>query len=83
MAGGGAAGFAFGSGRSGALLRLDNRSSDRPEVTPEDPRPEVPPLMLYGSRTSGGHFLSYGVFEALSIKALSFPLQIGTIPLKY
>ncbi len=62
-------------------LRLDKQSRDRPDVTPEDPRPEIPPLMLYGSRIIGGHFLSYGVFEALSIKALSFPLQIGMIPL--
>ena len=83
MTGGGAAGFAFGSGRSGALLRLDNRSSDRPDVTLEDPRPEILPLILDGSHTSSRHFLSYGVFEAVAIKALSFPLQIGTIPLKY
>ncbi len=74
MAGGGAAGFAFGSGRSGGLLRLDKQSPDRPDVTLEDPCPEIPLLMLYGSRTGGGHFLSYGVFEALSNKALSFPL---------
>ena len=83
MPGGGGAGFAFGSGRSGGLLRLDKQSPDRPDVTLEDPRPKIPPLMLYGSRTSGGQFLSYGVFEALSNKALSFSLQIGTIPLKY
>ena len=83
MAGGGAAGFAFGSGRSCGLLLLYKPLPDRPAVTPEDPRPEIPHLMLYGSCTSGGHFLSYGVFEALSIKALSFPLQIGMIPLNY
>ncbi len=81
MPGGGAAGFASGNVRSGSLLRLDKPPPKRPDLTLEAPRPEIPPLMLYGPRTNVRHFLSYGVFEAVAIKALSFPLQIGTIPL--